>query len=73
MPATFNRNFRRSITMITSLQNARVKDAIGARDGRQRRRQGLFLIDGGREISRAIDAGIELEEVFVCLALLRRR
>jgi TrmH family RNA methyltransferase len=55
--------------MITSLQNARVKDAIALRDGRQRRRQGLFLIDGGREISRAIDAGIELDEVFVCLAL----
>jgi RNA methyltransferase, TrmH family len=55
--------------MITSLQNARVKEAIGLRDGRRRRRQGLFLIDGDREISRAIDAGIELEEVFVCLAL----
>jgi len=55
--------------MITSLQNARVKDALSLRDGRHRRRQGLFLIDGGREISRAIDAGIELEEVFICLAL----
>jgi TrmH family RNA methyltransferase len=55
--------------MITSLQNARVKEALSLRDGRQRRRQGLFLIDGGREISRAIDAGIELEEVFICLAL----
>jgi TrmH family RNA methyltransferase len=64
-----NRNAGDAITMITSLQNPRVKEALGLRDGRQRRRQGRFLIDGVREISRAIDAGIELEEAFVCPAL----
>jgi TrmH family RNA methyltransferase len=55
--------------MITSLQNARVKDALALRDSRQRRKHGLFLIDGGREIARAVDAGVALEELFVCLAL----
>ncbi len=56
--------------MITSLQNPRVKDAISLRDRRQRRRRGLFLIDGLREISRAAAAGISLEAVFVCHKLL---
>lgn len=55
--------------MITSLHNPRVKEAIALRDGRQRRRQGLFLIDGVREMSRAVDAGVVLEEVFVCAAI----
>jgi TrmH family RNA methyltransferase len=57
------------MTPITSLQNQRVKDAIKLRDRRQRTRQGRMLIDGARELSRAIDAGVELLEVFVCESL----
>ena len=33
---------------------------------RQRERQGRFVIDGAREILRAIDAGVEIVEAFVC-------
>lgn len=51
---------------IKSLQNPRVKLVVKLRNGRQRQRQGLFLIDGAREMLRAIDAGIELAEVFIC-------
>jgi len=51
---------------ITSLQNQRVKDAAKLRDARERRKQKRFIIDGAREISRAIDAGIELIEAFIC-------
>jgi TrmH family RNA methyltransferase len=51
---------------ITSLQNQRVKDAAKLRDARERRKQKRFIIDGAREVSRAIDAGIELLEAFVC-------
>jgi TrmH family RNA methyltransferase len=51
---------------ITSRQNARVKEAAKLRLGRQRERQGRFVIDGAREILRAIDAGIEIAEAFVC-------
>jgi TrmH family RNA methyltransferase len=51
---------------ITSRQNARVKEAAKLRLGRQRERQGRFVIDGAREILRAIDAGIEIVEAFVC-------
>jgi TrmH family RNA methyltransferase len=56
---------------ITSRQNARVKDAVKLRDRRQRERQGRFLIDGGREILRAIESGVEIAEAFICEPLLR--
>ncbi len=51
---------------ITSRQNQRVKDAVRLRQGRDRQRQGRFLIDGIREIQRAISAGVHGIEVFIC-------
>ena len=54
---------------ITSRQNARIKEAAKLRAARQRARQGRFLIDGAREIGRALDAGLEIAEAFVCEAL----
>jgi TrmH family RNA methyltransferase len=56
---------------ITSLQNPRVKRAIKLRDSRQRMKQGRYLIDGARELLRAIQAGAALEEVYVCSSLCR--
>ena len=50
---------------ISSRQNQRVKDAARLRTSRERRRSGL-VIDGGREISRAIAAGIRCTVAFVC-------
>ncbi len=52
--------------LITSLQNQRVKDAAKLRDRRQREKQGRFLIDGVRELDRALDAGLLPADVFVC-------
>ncbi len=52
--------------MITSPKNPRVKDVVRLRHGRHRSRQGRILIDGARELSRAIGAGVRLLEVFVC-------
>ncbi len=54
------------ITEINSLQNARVKNAVRLRDGRHRQKQGRFLIDGIRELSRAGEGGIEIIEIFLC-------
>jgi RNA methyltransferase, TrmH family len=51
---------------ITSAKNPRIKAAAALRDRRERDASGLFLIDGQREIRRAIDAGIELVEIFEC-------
>ena len=52
--------------LITSRQNERVKDAVRLRTGNERRRQQRFIIDGSREISRAIAAGIHGLVAFVC-------
>ena len=51
---------------ITSRQNSRVKEAAKLRDARQRKKQDRFVIDGVREIGRALDAGIEVDEAFLC-------
>ncbi len=51
---------------ITSRQNPRVKDAVRLRTRRGRQRQGRFVIDGAREIARAVAAGIRPVEAFVC-------
>lgn len=57
------------MTTITSLQNPRVKDAVRLRDRRHREKQGRIVIDGLRELGRAIDGGLTLVEAFVCPAL----
>jgi TrmH family RNA methyltransferase len=51
---------------ITSRQNPRVKDAARLRTGRARQRHGRLLIDGAREITRAVAAGVRCLEAFVC-------
>jgi TrmH family RNA methyltransferase len=54
---------------ITSRQNERIKQAAQLRSGRQRTKQCRFVIDGVREIARALAANIEIEEAFICPAL----
>lgn len=51
---------------ITSLQNPKVKDAVHLRDRRKRSEADLFLIEGYREIKRALDAGRNIETLFIC-------
>jgi TrmH family RNA methyltransferase len=53
---------------ITSLHNPRVKRTVRLRESRQRQKQQRILIDGARELLRAVEAGIEIEELFVCPA-----
>jgi len=50
---------------ITSSHNPRLKAAAKLRDRRDRIREGRFLIDGIREIRRAAQSGIIIEEAFV--------
>lgn len=51
---------------ITSLTNTRVKEAVKLRDRRPREEAGLFLIEGYRELKRAIDAGRKIQTIFYC-------
>ncbi|MFT5522399.1 MAG: TrmH family RNA methyltransferase [Pirellulaceae bacterium] len=56
---------------ITSPQNRRVKDAVKLRGRRQRTKQKRIIIDGTREIRRAMDAKVELLEVFCCQSVMQ--
>lgn len=55
---------------ISSLQNPRVKEAVRLRQRRGRKQSGRILIDGVREIGRALEAGVAVKEVFFCHDLL---
>ena len=44
--------------LITSLTNPRVKAAVRLRDRREREATGLTIVDGARELLRALDAGV---------------
>jgi len=56
---------------ISSPANPRLRAAAGLRERRAREHTGRTLIDGAREIGRALDAGVVLETVFVCESLCR--
>ena len=52
--------------MITSPTNPKVKRLVRLRSRRHRDSEGSFLIEGYRELGRAADAGIRIEEIYVC-------
>jgi len=54
------------MTEITSLQNPKIKETIRLRERRDRDETGLFLIEGYRELKRAVDAGRSIETLFYC-------
>jgi TrmH family RNA methyltransferase len=54
------------MTEITSLQNPRVKAAVRLRDGRHRQHERRIIVDGTREIDRALGAGVRPVEAFIC-------
>jgi len=50
---------------ITSLQNPRVKQLVKLRNRRERDEAGVFLVEGYREILRALDSGARPRELYV--------
>jgi RNA methyltransferase, TrmH family len=62
----------RHLEQITSLKNPRIKSAIKLRDKKERNLRSAFAFEGAREISRAINSGFEIEELFCCESLLSR-
>lgn len=55
-----------NVNRITSFQNQRIKEVIRLRECRERKKTGLFLIEGYREIKRALDSGHPLHTLFYC-------
>lgn len=56
-------------THLSSLQNPRIKQLVKLRDRSERDKTGHFLIEGYRELLRAVDANHVVEELFICPAL----
>ena len=56
---------------LSSRQNPRFRAALGLRGVGQRRAQGRFLVDGVREIERALEAGVTVVEAWVAPERLR--
>lgn len=56
---------------ISSVQNPRVKNLVRLREGSHRRRQGKFLVEGFREIQRALSTRWPMETLFFCEDLFK--
>jgi TrmH family RNA methyltransferase len=56
--------------VITSVDNQRVKDVVRLRAGRERRRSGLFVAEGPREVERARAAGLRIVATYFAPELL---
>lgn len=52
-------------TDVSSRQNPRFKAALALRDARERRTRGRIVVDGAREIGRALDAGVVPLEAWI--------
>ena len=53
-------------TIITSVQNARIKHVVALQQKSSlRREEGLFVVEGQREIEHCIACGYEIQELFV--------
>ena len=58
---------RTNITFLSSLQNPKVKQLLTLQQkSSERRKAGLFVVEGQRELGHCVDAGFELEAVFCC-------
>jgi TrmH family RNA methyltransferase len=56
--------------VITSVHNPRVKEVVRLRSGRERRRSGLFVAEGPREVERARAAGLRIVATYFAPGLL---
>jgi TrmH family RNA methyltransferase len=54
------------VTRLTSSANPRIKAVVRLRRQRERRKQGLFVAEGAREIERAVAAGLGVHALFFC-------
>ncbi len=55
---------------ITSPQNQKIKDLVKLRESKHRRLTGLFVLEGARELGRALASGFILKTMYVCHELL---
>lgn len=58
--------------LITSIQNPKIKSLLALEKPRERKRQQLFVIEGRKEIARALEAGYRVGNIFYCEELISR-
>ncbi len=51
--------------MITSAQNSKIKELVALRESKTRRELGLFLVEGARELGRALDSGYTCRTLYI--------
>jgi TrmH family RNA methyltransferase len=56
--------------IITSAQNPKIKNIIALEKARERKEQNLFVIEGLKELSLAVEGGYTLQTVFFCPAVI---
>ena len=54
---------------ITSSTNSRIKHIVQLRNRKQRVESGLTIVEGAREITRALEAGVIFKELYICREL----
>ncbi|OGX40898.1 MAG: hypothetical protein A3G91_00780 [Omnitrophica WOR_2 bacterium RIFCSPLOWO2_12_FULL_50_9] len=54
---------------ITSLTNPKIKKAVRLRASKERQAQGVTIVEGDKEISRALEGKVFFQEVYVCTEL----
>jgi RNA methyltransferase, TrmH family len=55
---------RFGVSVITSVDNPRVKEVLRLRKARARREDGLFVLEGAREVRRAREAGVVIRSTY---------
>lgn len=56
--------------IITSVNNPRIKNVLALEKPRERKKQGLFVVEGKKEIRFACDAGYDIMNLFFCEDLI---
>lgn len=57
---------------IVSMSNSRIKKIVQLRDRKTRQELGLTIIEGVREVERAIDSKVDIKEIYCCSDLLEK-
>lgn len=57
-------------TVITSVHNPKIKSLLALEKPRERRKQQLFIIEGKKEISMALEASYKIGNLFYCIDLV---
>lgn len=58
--------------MITSLQNPAIKNIVKLSKSKERKEQQLFVIEGARELSLALQSDYQIQAVYVCREMFER-